>query len=108
MTPTHPRKKFTAANLAQGVSLWRMLLERYLFVQNVSRFNDETPSGPNYAGGCESDVLGKGETLGWSSKVTNAGEDNAPLSSNQLRCSIGIMKVRRRTFMTGALKDFSN
>ena len=80
-----------------------------MFVQEVSRFNDETPSSPNHAGSCESDVLGKGETLSWSSKVTNAGEDDAPLSQSQLQCSIGITEpFRRLTFMTGALRDVSN
>ena len=51
-----------------------------MFVQNVSRFNDEAPPSPNHAGGCESDILGKGETFGRSSKVTDSGEDDAPLS----------------------------
>ena len=76
-----------------------------MFVQNISRFNDETPPSPDHAGGCESDVLGKGETLSWSSKVTNAGEDNAPLARSQLRGSTGTTKhFCRRTFMTGALE----
>ena len=75
-----------------------------MFAQKILRFDDETPPSPDYAGGCESNVLGKGETLSWSSKVTNAREDNAPLAQSQLRGSTGTTKhFRTRTFMTGAL-----
>ena len=64
-------------------------------VQKVSWFNDETPSGPNYAGGCESDILGERETFSWSSKVTDAGEDNAPLS----RINCVVLLVIRSIFV---------
>ena len=63
-----------------------------MFVQKISRFDDETPSSPDHAGGCESNVLGKGKTFGWPSEVTNAGKDDAPLSRSQLRGYTGTTK----------------
>ena len=50
-----------------------------VFVQNIPRFNDKTPPGPDDARGGDGNVLGKRETFGGPSKVTDAGEDNGPL-----------------------------
>ena len=79
-----------------------------MFVQKVTWFDNETPPSPNYAGGRQSKILGKGQAFGWSSKVTDAGENDAPLGCSQLRSSSDTtVQFRRHTFITGALEDIS-
>jgi len=50
-----------------------------LILQYVSRLDDEAPSGPNYTGSREGNILGEGEIFCRSCEVTDTSEDDTPL-----------------------------
>lgn len=67
MTPTIPRKKFTAASLASELAKRRKKTvwkgegwrggSRKESLQDVARLYDQAPAGPDDTRGCESHVL---------------------------------------------------
>lgn len=80
-TPTHPRKKLTAASLA-CVSQAYISPGNSGAVQNVAGLDDQAPAGPDGSGGHQSGVLGKRELLSWAVKIGDTGDDQSPLSEN--------------------------
>jgi hypothetical protein len=44
--------------------------------QEVLRFDDEAPTGPNRAGACKGNVLCEGEVLGGAREVTDTRQDD--------------------------------
>lgn len=73
-----------------------------MVLQEIPRFDDEAPSGPDDASGCESEILREGEVLRRSSKVTDPSEDDTPLV--KVNWAIPHRKPELiQTFMTGAL-----
>jgi hypothetical protein len=48
-------------------------------IQDITRFNNQAPTSPDHACGCEGHVLGEGELFGGAVEVGDSGYDEAPL-----------------------------
>lgn len=57
-------------------------------LQNVTRLDDEAPSGPDGTGGHEGRVLGQGQLLSWTTEVGDTGDDESPLSIEAINVSL--------------------
>ncbi len=55
------------------------MCRKWEYIQDVSRLNDQAPSGPDEAGSCESGVLSDGELLYWAVEIGDTCEDDCPL-----------------------------
>lgn len=80
-----PRKKLTVARLYVNLLMKNLSLpDREQHVQNVSRLDNQTPSGPDEAGASQGKVLSKGELLSGTGKVTDTSKNKSPLLQIEL------------------------
>jgi hypothetical protein len=78
--PTTPRKKFTVARLGDlldrslSVLSWRGVGKETGMedLQNVTRLDNQTPSSPDCARGCEGKILCEGELFCWTCQIGDA------------------------------------
>ena len=78
-TPTHPRKKLTAASLASQHPFPLYHKSGSEYIQVVLGGDDHAPASPDAASGHQGTVLSEGELLGRAAKVGDTGDDKSPL-----------------------------
>lgn len=55
------------------------MISKRFNVQNIPRFYNKAPAGPNSTRGGEGQVLRQGEVFNWTPKVTDTGDNDRPL-----------------------------
>ena len=85
VTPTHPRKKLTAASLIECPISYGPICrpQQRVNSQKILRFDDEAPTSPYRAGACEGHVLSEGEVFSGAPEITDTREDKCPLEASQ-------------------------
>lgn len=82
-TPTHPRKKLTAASLLElsqrNIHLPATAKTEGGNIQDVTGLDNQAPAGPDSTSSHQSTVLGKRQLLSRAVEVGDTGDDQSPL-----------------------------